>query len=84
MKTLRDPRTGQPYTPDCFSIDTVDTLLLLVDAVVPIERIAGWSAEERQAAGDWALRKLPTVLHRVPQMPECVKRALLAESEEGE
>lgn len=77
MKHLLDPRTGRAYPKEFFSVEMVDTLLMLVDAVVPTELIAGWSDEDRKAAGDWALRRhlrASDNLNRVPSMPECVKR----------
>jgi hypothetical protein len=54
MKT--DPRTGCAYEKDAFNADAVDTLLCLVDVRVPIEVIRGWTPEQLQTAGDWAVR----------------------------
>ncbi len=76
-KTPRQPFTGKPYLPDEFKASQVEILLLLVDEVVPMDRINAWSEAERVAAGDWAFRshlRASDNLNRVPLMPECVKR----------
>lgn len=85
MKT--DPLTDRPYAPDRFDAATVDTLLMLADGPVPMETILGWSAEEKQAAGDWAMRvylRASDNRNRVPAKPLCVAVAeqhLIVEAE---
>ncbi len=79
QRQFRNPLSGTAYDPGWPSVAALESLLLLVDVIVPSRVICDWTPEEVMGAADWALRvhlKASDNYHvRLPIKPKWITEA---------